>query len=80
MELVSSLQAPTATATPAAAAAAAAPAALHGAITIDQVGMQTVIALAEDGSSWMVAYSHYDDAMSSGLVRTKLSETVIVRL
>eukprot|EP01052_Picozoa_sp_SAG31_P021297 SAG31_NODE_1640_length_7666_cov_11.488437_2_plen_49_part_00 len=43
------------------------------------VGMQAVIALAEDGSSWMVAYSH-DNAMSSGLVRTTRSETVIVRL
>ena len=31
---------------------------LDGAINIIQVGMQTVIALAEDGSSWMVAYSH----------------------
>eukprot|EP01052_Picozoa_sp_SAG31_P066563 SAG31_NODE_25360_length_462_cov_6.283747_1_plen_40_part_01 len=40
---------------------------MDGAININQVGMQTVIALAEDGSSWMVAYSHYDNAMSSGL-------------
>ena len=53
---------------------------VYGAMKIDEVGMHTMIALGEDGSSWMVAYSHYDNAMSSGLVRTKLSETVIVRL
>eukprot|EP01050_Picozoa_sp_SAG11_P004724 SAG11_NODE_308_length_10943_cov_6.679609_9_plen_104_part_00 len=53
---------------------------LDGAMPIVHVGMQTVIAIVKDGSSWMVAYSHYDNAMSSGLVRTKLSETVIVRL
>eukprot|EP01052_Picozoa_sp_SAG31_P002995 SAG31_NODE_110_length_24476_cov_9.909654_12_plen_68_part_00 len=53
---------------------------LHGAMTTNLVGTRSVIALAEDGSSWMVTYSHYYNAMWSGLVRTKLSETVIVRL